>query len=872
MLNLYLKSLEFDRIILKLSTYFSTVDSAEYFSRTRPNFNPDTVRLIQNQVYEISLRMQVKKIPNFEYMESIRGIVPSIKKRVLHLEELSKIRVVLHNIKQYDDWLQSTKIMENIALRSNSDKTIYSKLLLRNPASIIGVKLNPVLSQYIDKKGTLIRDSIPQLKELDNKKTFIQKKRQEVAQSFIATHMDICMNTVPTLRNGRVVIPINVSHKNKIEGIIHGSSGTSQTVFIEVKNLYEHNNELDMLGLEEQKIVYDLCKNLTDKLAEYTGILQKEYSYLIEFDVLLAQYQYSRSYEGVFPQENTIDFNPKNTYEMEKIENKKEDIYLPDARHPFIENCVPITIKMDSNTKQLILTGPNAGGKTVALKTLGLLVLMSQSGIPIPVAEDACIPIFKSIKISIGDNQNISEGESSFSSQMRYIYKMMPNFDEKVVDKNSQLPSLLLFDELCSGTDDQEGGALAWAILEYILQTPFYYSVVTTHSTLLKHYALTQAQVQIAALEHNTRNQFKIVYGLTGSSESYRVATKIGFAKNIISRQASVLQEYGKDTHSLMKKLQTLVRKADNNSDKTQKILTENKNKKTSLIQWEQYLTQKELQIREKNHDKSIELLRNMHVLLEKITLKEKYLLSLEQELVRKNTKNERENKVSNRTPNIMKNVQDKNIDENIEPSLEQLRVQSKNFADCIVEESKIISQKKDNLAQQFQQLKVGDEVLILKTNIKGVVVAIGDDEKYTVRAGIVTLTLDRDSMQSVHEASISSIYDKEKISDKFIIDYDNSSKNIKSNYIIENVNLEIGTSTMCVDIRGKKVQESIDIIDKQLDRAIISKLNTFSIIHGKGNLANAIHTMLRTHELVLNYKYANPDDGGQGKTYVYLE
>lgn len=834
-----LVSLGFEEIAQHLCTLFITEDSKQYFRDHRPLFDIKQVVHLHNQIKELSLRTQIQKVPQWNTLVSITEILNIGKKRTLHIEEISKIRVVLDAITRYSTWLKDTCIMEGAV----SD---FEESLLYVDKSAIIETLNHALAHYLDVQGNLIRTSIPQLVEIDKKKLNLHKKRYEIAKNFIDKHADICNAKIPTIRGERVVVPINVSYKNQVDGIIHGMSSSSQTVYIEIKALYEHNNELESLVLEEVKIVLEICQKLTQSILDQEHVVISAYHNFVEFDVLLAQYLYSLRYSGIFPE-----FYDKHTHPMA--------IHLPNSIHPLIEQCVPVTISLAPNVQQLILTGPNAGGKTIALKTLGLLSLMNQSGIPIPVAEGACLPVFERVEIVVGDNQNLAQGESTFSSHIRAVQRTLPRISEAKIDTCSQNPVLLLFDELCDGTDEQEGSTLAWAILENILEYTHCFTVVTTHSTLLKQYALIQDHVQIAALEHTQHARYTILYGSTGASEAPLLAKQIGMNEQILLRQKQLIEEYGNDTHALMNKLHSLTKKAKQKEQKAFKIFARAVEKQKELSKRYHYLKDKEFRLKKQTHDTSIGLLQKMRSSIERIVQKEKELDSYRASFQMLEPKTSYSQKKINQTSTgqIQEETTSKTLREDIEVFTKQ--IESNNDKVVHAEEQR---------RKQLLPLEVGDEVMVLETGIKGTVLSVLEDSKYLIRVGIVSITVRRDAIRVLEDT----VYQEETLDKKFIVKEQETTQEV--HYVMDRTTFPHAISAMKVDVRGCSVQEAFDRIYNHLDAIIISRLSSFSIIHGKGHgiLARAIHAMLKEHILVQRYQYANPEDGGVGKTYVYLE
>lgn len=842
-----IEALDFYKIHDLIAEYFFMQDSYEYFLEVRPLFEQKKIQDIRNSIKEIIVRSHREVLPHFVQVNTIPPLLTQVDKQVLNIQSLGTIHNFLSTYVEYNQWIQTTH-----TLFQEESKTYLSEIGDATMSSIA-----QELNKVFDSKGVLQRDKIPELVVLDARIRSLIRKRERVAKSFISHNSTLCSSTLPTLSGDRIVIPIQASFKSQVEGILHGSSGSSQTVYMEVKELYESNNELEVMRMEEESIIYNLCKKLSELIRSNKNRIVTLYKNLLEFDILQAQYRYSCTYHGVFPEERTS--------AQRSDEDDSYTLYLPNATHPLIANCIPITISFENKAQQLILTGPNAGGKTVALKTLGLLVLMNQSGIPIPVAEGAVLPFFSDIAICMGDHQNLQEGESTFSSHLKSVHYALSRIATPTInsretnappDTSATTPSqsqseekvLLLFDELCNGTDEQEGGLLAWAILDYLRNTDNSMVFVTTHSRLLKHYAFLTDGVIIAAMSH-VHNDYHIIYGSSGKSEAIHVAKNTKILDSIIDKYYSLSQEYGDDFTELMDVLHNRITEYENKNKKANALIKKNKFKKYDLVKWNRYLKYKESKLYKGKIKEADTLLKELQKKVSQVAHTYKRISNLSTSLN------------AHATEDIEAVITDTNT---VQEELTQ-------YSDLLKKKHEEINAKISDTHASLKAIEEGDEVYILESGVKGIVQEVLQNNKYLIQNGAVRMILERDDIQSSEEIALDESFN-EQIPDKYLIESSEASHGTPR-VIVDNSNASDTQGIIDVDVRGYGAEDALDTIHRMIDTAILQKRYVCSIIHGKGTgaLARAIHAMLKENALVVRYSFASADDGGQGKTYIYL-
>ncbi len=813
--------LMFDMLLIEVSRFCISDDTLVVMRKKYPLVSKEDIIISHAQVKEMMLVLKNKRHDlHVESLPSCKLFFSSLGKRIFSEEELGRLYVVLLHISHCAQWVKESFIEDGIT-------NYHTNIRLR--MCMIPQHVFSLLSQIFNNTGELDRKQIKELRIIDNKKFAIHKRRKQQAHLFINNNRDWCIADEPTLYLDRIVLGIKKPYKSQVEGILHGNSGSEKSVFIEIPELYHLNNEMEMICVEEKKIIYKICKDLSEAVCKSLSSLQKLYDAFIEFDCAYAQAQY-----GIKNDSSLLCFN------INASQCSMTPIELYGIRHPLVRDAQPIDIVMNNKTLQLALTGPNEGGKTFALKTLGLAILMNQSAIPVlveapcvsthMVERESRLPFFCDVYAVIGDNQNIIKGHSTFSSHISDVHGAITS-----VEKSYHYPVILLFDEFCGGTDDREGGALAWAILEY-LHNRNVYTVLTTHLAIIKHYALTHDHIQIAAIE--PENNYNIVYGAIGVSEAVKAARRAGISVAILSKYKKVMNLFGKNYDSLLQEIQKTYQKAKRVRDKNiekEKMIT---NELQLLEEKKRILAKQEYNFYHNTMQEGYPLLNKMRKKFEQLTAELAGMHKNKEKKTRENTTLVNEFRTSVKC---------------FETSIKQLQLKSEQYVH----------------AMNLCALKEGDIVTIIDSNVKGVIIRRIKKNTYQVRAGIIMLELSREKLVykqdlAKHKLETQS-FDKDNMQSNFRLEQ----KENKALYQIDGVVLPSFT----IDVRGCSVEEALSCVDAQLNRAIISRIKCFSIIHGKGmhTLMRAIHEEMKKHPYVKEIKQAAPSDGGSGKTYVHL-
>ena len=523
----YLHSLEYDKIIQNLNTYCKTYMGIEKSNNLLPVFEKDKIIDLLNLTQESSSliyrkgNIPLSDIPDISLC--IKSLESSSILSTLSLLNIARFLKISREVKEY--FLSSDDI----------DLSTYPKLYDLFDLIYTNKNIEEKIFSTILDENTIADDASPKLNSIRHQSKKLEQEIRDKLNNIIhsSSYSKYIMEPIVTIRENRYVIPIKEEYKSQIKGFIHDVSSSGSTVFIEPISVFELNNNITNLKIEEEIEIEKILANLSAMLYGYTENLKSNIDILGDLDLIFAKAKYSIELDGVFP----------------KINNEKY-INLISARHPLIDKniVVPIDISIGHEYSTLVITGPNTGGKTVALKTTGLLLLMAYSGIFVPAKEGSSIYIFDNIYVDIGDEQSIQENLSTFSAHMSNIVEIT-----NTVSSNS----LVLLDELGSGTDPIEGANLAISILKYLHDLGVI-SLATTHYQELKNYCLTTNGFENASFEFdidNLKPTYKLLIGIPGKSNAFAISKKLGLNDDILSLANSLMKNDDISIEELMKNI-----------------------------------------------------------------------------------------------------------------------------------------------------------------------------------------------------------------------------------------------------------------------------------------------------------------------------
>ena len=599
------------------------------------------------------------------------------------------------------------------------------------------------------------------------------------------------MENIVTIRNGRFVIPVKSEYRSSVKGLVHDMSSSGSTVFIEPISIFDLNNELSNLHIEENLEIERILQHLSSLLYPYTEELKNNVEIIGKLDFIFAKAHYSLALHCTTPEINTEKF-----------------VDLKNARHPLInpKDVVPSSLELGKDFSSLIITGPNTGGKTVTLKTIGLLTIMACSGLNIPADEHSSIYVFDQIFADIGDEQSISESLSTFSSHMSNIV---------TITQNATANSLILVDELGSGTDPLEGAHLAISILQYFTELGAI-TVATSHYQELKQYALITPRFKNASVEFDIENlkpTYRLLIGIPGKSNAFAISKKLGLAPSIIERASSMIDKQTIHLEDLLKTIYDDKSKIEDEKIRTSEALKEAEELRNSLKTENSNVLNKEK-----------ELIANAKQEAKQILLEAKETAdSIIKDITTSpsaSKANKLRNKLNDEISSIKTNVEDIQI----------------------------------NHPVNRENVKPGLTVYVSNLKSEGIIVSnISKDDTVQVQIGMMKMKVDIKYLQEINQQ-------KSKPSTT-------SAYNARSSLKSQSVNSEL-------NIIGLTVDEAIPIVDKYLDDCYIAKLSPIRIVHGKGTgaLRTGIHHYLKTNKIVDSFRLGTFGEGEMGVTVVNLK
>lgn len=523
----YLKTLEFDKIIEKLSTYCKTYIGKENVANMLPTFNQYQVtNLLEltNEATSLIYRkgnIPLSDLPNIEI--SVKSLESSATLSISALLNIARFLKISREVKEY------------FSYNDDIDLSSYTKLSDIFEAIYTNKNIEDKIFSIILDENTIADNASSKLSSIRRQAKKLEQEIRDKLNSFIhsSTYSKYIMEPIITIRENRYVLPIKEEYKSQVKGFIHDVSSSGSTVFIEPISVFDLNSEISNLKIEEEIEIERILAELSSMLYDYTFAIKNNISTLGDLDLIFAKASYSLDIDGICPKINDDKF-----------------VDFKSARHPLIDKnvVVPIDISIGKDYSCLVITGPNTGGKTVALKTTGLLLLMAYSGIYIPVKEGSSIYVFDNIFVDIGDEQSIQENLSTFSSHISNIVEITNN-----VTSNS----LVLVDELGSGTDPIEGANLAISILEYLFKANAI-TICTTHYQELKNYCLTHKGFQNASFEFdldNLKPTYKLLIGIPGKSNAFAISKKLGLNEEILKSASNLMKSQDVSIEELMKNI-----------------------------------------------------------------------------------------------------------------------------------------------------------------------------------------------------------------------------------------------------------------------------------------------------------------------------
>lgn len=781
-----LKKLEFNKIVEILSSFAVTDKGKKLSLNLVPYTKKDDTIKAQNETKEaLTLLYRKGSIPLTSELSDICEYILLLEKNnFLSAKALLDIANVLKTSRLLKEYYFENPLNETDALNN-----YFNNLYTNN-------KIEHTISSAIIDENTISDDASSNLMSIRRN---IRKVNQEIRnklQSLLSSKF--LQEPIITIKNNRFVVPVKNEYKTNVNGFVHDISTSGSTVFIEPMNVFELNNKLSDLKNEEIIEIEKILQKLSSLLFDLVGEIKNTFNLIGLIDFIFAKAKYAKEINGIYP-----------------IISDKKVINLIEARHPLIDKnkVVPITLSLGEKYTCLVITGPNTGGKTVTLKTVGLLCLMGMAGLHIPAKEKSSIYVFDNIFADIGDEQSIQESLSTFSSHMVNVVN---------ITISATKDSLVLLDELGSGTDPLEGASLATSILEFLSNKDIL-TVSTTHYQEIKHFAMVNDKFENASCEFDINTlspTYRLLIGVPGKSNAFEISKKLGLNDEILSRAKSFMTDESINIEELLKNIYDNKLLIEKEKEKILKDSEEIEKIKNSLQNEKDDISSKKSEIISKAKEKA------KNIILEAKEDANEILKEMESS---KDTK---------KLNKLRKDLNDK---------LENYKKNSETTSNNI----------QNSLSKE--DAKNGVEVFIPSLNQSGIIVSnLSTSNKVMVQIGNIKMNFDISKLiKKSNSSTTTSTNNLSKVA--------NYSK--KTSFTPRDVSTEI-------NVIGYNVEEAIFVIDKFLDNACMSKLETVRIVHGKGTgiLGKGIQKFLKSNPHVKSFRYGTFGEGEMGVTVVELK
>lgn len=779
-----LATLEFDKIIAKLAGHASSEVGRLFAEELKPSQKAEEVQRWLDETEEAAAVIRIKgNVP----LAGIYDIRPHAKRAqiggVLSGTELMRIASTIAASRHIRKFIEDVRSEGQVTLRILPEKTAVIPVL---------TELEHKIKHTVDENGRVLDSASDSLRHIRHgmrsAESRIRAKLESLTRGQSAQKM--LSDAIVTIRNDRYVIPVKQEYRSHYGGIVHDQSSSGQTLFIEPASVVNLNNELRELTVKEQYEVEKILQELTAETAGHAPGLFTMTKMLSEIDFIFTKGKFARSMNATKP-----------------LLNEEGYIHYIQARHPLLpaEEAVASDIEIGREYTAIVITGPNTGGKTVTLKTTGLSVLMAQSGLFIPAEDGSETAVFQSVFADIGDEQSIEQNLSTFSSHMVNIAGMLKEIDHE---------SLVLFDELGSGTDPQEGSALAISILDEVIARGARI-IATTHYPELKAYGYNRDSVINASVEFNVETlspTYRLLIGIPGRSNAFEISKRIGLNTEIIENARNMISADSHEVDNMIAALDESRRKAEQHEQETRAYLRDTEKLHRDM--------QKEViayhEQKEKMEDKAR---------AEAAQIVEKARAEAEE---------------------VMKELRALRLAGGANVKEHEL-IEARKRLEGAVPEQKT---KKPAIEPAKRQWKPGDEVKVISFGQKGTIIEKAAGDEWVVQMGIIKMKVAESDMQFVKSEK---------------------KKEPKPIATIRGKDFHVSSE---LDLRGERYEDALKRVEKYLDDALLAGYHQVSIIHGKGTgaLMKGVRTYLTKHRLVKSMRFGGAGEGGLGVTIAELK
>ena len=776
--------LAFDQVKQLVGQYLVTAQGKEELAQLAPSAD---AQQISTWLAETEDALKVQRLRGGIPVPKIENIRPQMKRieigadlNGLELAQVGRVLVTANELKRFFEDLSDSEIEFERLYE-------WEKQLVTLPT------LSRRLKEAVDEDGRLTDEASPELRVIRQNIRRSERTIRETLDSLLrGGNAKYLSDTIVTMRNERYVIPVKQEYRGVFGGVVHDQSSSGQTLFIEPKQVVDQNNRLRQHQIAERTEIERILAELSAELAPYQREILHNAYVIGMMDFMNAKARFGKELQAIVPAINT-----------------DNHVVFKQARHPLIdqEKVVPNDIAIGEDYQAVVITGPNTGGKTITLKTLGLLQIMGQSGLPILVDEESQMGIFQEIFADIGDEQSIEQSLSTFSSHMTTIVDVLKKVDHT---------SLVLFDELGAGTDPQEGAALAIAILDE-LGARSAYVMATTHYPELKVYGYNRANTINASMEFDVDTlspTYRLLIGVPGRSNAFEISKRLGLDTQIIEQAKQIMDGESQDLNEMIADLEN------------RRKMTE-----TEYLEMRHYVEEAERLQKE---------------------LKQAYNFFFEEreaELAKARKKaNQIVEEAKEESEKIISDIRNMQLSSGQSHVKEHELIAARTKLSDLHQEEHLQKNKVLQKAKAAKTLKVGDEVLVTSYGQRGTLIKKMGQSQWQVQLGILKMTLPESDLQPAAPV-------KEPV--QRVV---HTVRSAESSHVPNQL-----------DLRGKRYEEALNEVDQYLDAAILAGYPQVTIVHGKGTgaLRQGITEYLKNHRSVKSFEFAPANQGGNGATIV---
>ena len=791
-MNKYHISLELPKILLTLSEMTSCEEAKLAALELQPSGDFFEVQKRLSETEAAHILIAKFGAPSFGGLINVNNQLSRASSGgTLSMRELLDISCDLRVIRGITEWRSKSAGMDTAI--DDLFNSLYTNKYLEDKIN------NAVLSDT-----EMSDNASPALKDIRRHKRLEESKIRDKLDGMIRSpkYKSSLQDAIITQRNGRFVVPVKAEHRSEVSGMVHDTSGSGATVFIEPAAVIEANNRIKVLESRERDEIERILSELSEEAGSFADTIKISCESAAELNLIFSKAQLAYKMKATMP-----------------IINSRGVIELKKARHPLLDpkKAVPIDVSLGDKYDSLVITGPNTGGKTVSIKTIGLLTLMAECGLFIPANENSSIAVFKNVFADIGEEQSIEQSLSTFSAHMTTIVNISNNVDES---------SLVLIDELGAGTDPVEGAALAVAVLEDLRRKGAKIAA-TTHYSELKEYALRTNRVENASCEFSVdtlKPTYKLITGIPGRSNAFAISQKLGLSKEVIDAAAKLISEENTRFEDVVDTLQKTRLEMEKEKEKTAEMQNE--------IDEIKKKTENELSLAKQKGETQILMAQNEAKRILENAKRAAASLMMELDRLKREQSNE------------------KNASEMARKAKAALKQHLNTIDDMTYEKNDFDGDDDDYVLPR--QLKTGDNVFVKTLGTEAEVVSLDKNGNAEVKAGVMKM--------------------KVKASELRLLAPKKKPKKQSLYRSVKEKSLPSGKSS--VDLRGESVEEAIADLDMFIDGVLRSGLNELTIIHGKGTgtLRRAIQQHLKDHPNIKSYRTGVYGEGEEGVTIAELK